>query len=418
MKAWFIMPNDNLEMSINILITGAQLDNKGAESMLYITVDEMKKRFPNSTVYFASNYDYDDSNYAFKKLIMSMRGLKIAMGGPIAVWFFIKGICFDAVKFCLGRRNNLGHFFDVKNQMKKFDLMIDVSGFNLGNQWPEIIHQIFLDRIELARRYNIPVYLMPQSFGPFDYALEMEHLKKRMIELLQYPELIFAREKEGYDDLINTFGLSNVKSSADLVLQNRGIDWRNVFKNKPLINIPIVNGKNVVGIVPNQQCFNHGNKNWIIKVYSVVISHLLKNGNKVVIFRHSKEDINMCNEIFAMFKDDKCVEIENKEFSCLEYDEYVKQFNFIICSRFHGIVHAYRNNVPAIALGWAIKYQGLADCVGQGKYAFDITEGKCSIDEIVNAVKDMEEKCLENSQIIRKHVKEIQKDNCFNQIKI
>lgn len=405
-------------MGVNILVTGAQLDNKGAESMLYIVADEMKKRCPDSTIFFAADYDYDDSKYTFKKFIMSVRGLNIAMGGPIAVYSLIKGLCIDAIKICLGRRRNLGHFFDVKKQIKEIDLIIDVSGFNLGKQWPKQIHTIFLNRIELAKRHNIPVYLMPQSFGPFDYDSGMESTKNRMAALLSYPQLIFAREKEGYDDLIKTFGLGNVKLSTDLVLQNTGIDWRNVFTKQPAINVPSVDGDNVVGIVPNQQCFNHGDKNWNMKIYSAVLDRLLDDGYNIVIFRHSKEDLDICKMIYETYCNDNRVKLEIKEFSCLEYDKYVKQFRFIICSRFHGIVHAYRNGIPSIALGWAIKYQALTECVNQGQYAFDITEGNSTVDEIVAAVRNMEEKYTENSEIINKRVGEIQKDNCFDQVQI
>lgn len=407
-----------LEVGINILVTGAQFDNKGAESMLFVVADEMKKRFPDSTIYFATGDDYDESQYTFKKFIMSARGLNIAMGGLNAVYSLIKGLCIDAIKICIGRRRNLGHFFDVKKQFRKMDLMIDVSGFNLGRQWSEQIHRMYLNRIELAKRHNIPVYLMPQSFGPFDYDSGMDNIMKRMVDLLPYPELIFAREKEGYDDLIDTFSLNNVILSTDLVLQNTGIDWRNVFTKQPVIDVPKIDEEKVVGIIPNQKCFSYGDKNWNLKIYSAVIDQLLADSYKVVIFRHSKEDFEICQMINEKYNDDGHVQLESKEFSCLEYDEYVKQFQFIICSRFHGIVHAYRNGIPAIALGWAVKYQALAQCVNQEQYAFDITERKCTVDEIVAAVRDMEKNIIENGEIIRNLVKEIQKDNCFDQIQI
>ena len=412
------MLNMASNIPINILITGAQLNNKGAESMLYITVDEMKKRFPNSTIYFASGCDYNGTNFAFEKLIMTPIGLRIAKGGVKGIFAAAEGTCKDAIKICLGKRNNIGHNFDVKKIIHKMDLMIDVSGFNLGNQWNKKTHQIYLDRIELAKKNNIPVYLMPQSFGPFDYKAEMKSTKKRMAHLLQYPNMIFAREKEGYEDLINTFALSNVKCSTDLVLQNTGVNLENIFINKPLINVPKVESDSVVGIIPNQQCYNHGDKKSIIDLYTRIIKQLLSDGNRIIIFRHSKEDLNMCTDIYDNFRGNSSVLLETKEFSCLEYDEYVKQFSFIICSRFHGIVHAYRNYVPAIALGWAIKYKALARCVNQEQYSFDITDGRCSPECVISAVCDMEKNYLDNKRIIKTYVTEIQKDNCFDQIKI
>ena len=34
------------------LIVGANIENKGAQSMLFITVDEIKKRIPDGEVFF------------------------------------------------------------------------------------------------------------------------------------------------------------------------------------------------------------------------------------------------------------------------------------------------------------------------------------------------------------------------------
>ena len=34
----------------NILVTGASMNNKGAQAMLYVTIFEMKKRFPDKKI--------------------------------------------------------------------------------------------------------------------------------------------------------------------------------------------------------------------------------------------------------------------------------------------------------------------------------------------------------------------------------
>ena len=62
------------------------------------------------------------------------------------------------------------------------------------------------------------------------------------------------------------------------------------------------------------------------------------------------------------------------EFESGEYSLMVRQFDFIIASRFHSIVHAYKEGVPAIIFGWATKYQELAGHFDQSKFVFDITD--------------------------------------------
>jgi colanic acid/amylovoran biosynthesis protein len=257
--------------------------------------------------------------------------------------------------------------------------------------------------------------MMPQSFGSFDYPKDKEFLLKEIAELLKYPNVIFAREKEGYQMLIKQFGLSNVRLSTDLVLQNNGITISNIYK-RPLEKVifpEVVNG--AVAVIPNTQCFNHGDKDKNIQMYKKIISHLVDKKKKVYIFRHSREDFPICKLIAEQFDDENVVLLDN-DFSCLEYDEFVKKFDFVICSRFHGCVHAYRHYIPCILLGWAIKYQELAENVEQGDYAFDITSQNFNPNNVITAIDKLIADCNKESLIIKEHVVEIQKYNCFDQI--
>jgi colanic acid/amylovoran biosynthesis protein len=44
-----------------ILITGGDLYNKGAQSMLFVTIDELSSRFPNHKIVVLSSRDYKRS---------------------------------------------------------------------------------------------------------------------------------------------------------------------------------------------------------------------------------------------------------------------------------------------------------------------------------------------------------------------
>jgi colanic acid/amylovoran biosynthesis protein len=107
------------------------------------------------------------------------------------------------------------------------------------------------------------------------------------------------------------------------------------------------------------------------------------------------------------------VHLLQNNFSCLEYDAFVKEFEFIICSRFHGIVHAYRNYVPVIALGWAVKYQELTRAVGQESYMFDITAEDCDREALLQAIRNMIKNREEERHTIQTNMEKIQQENCF-----
>lgn len=400
-------------MKKNFLIVGANFENKGAQSMLFITVDEIKTRVPEAEIYFAGTGVFDKTNYNFQQLYYTEDIKKIALGKNI-VPLTIKCIVKDGIKLLLGKRYNLFRFGDAKRLFPNFDLIIDVSGFNIGSKWDTQIQEAYLQNIRLAKKYNIPIILMPQSFGDFAYSDDKAYLLPKIAELLKYPEVIFAREKEGYQMLLKQFHLNNVRLSPDLVLQNTGVKLTNIYKTVPKMKLPYVE-KNAVAVIPNKQCFNHGNKEKNLMIYKDLIGHLINAGKKVYVFRHSWEDLSICRMIAERFDGNEVILLDN-EFSCFEYDEFVKNFDFIICSRFHGCVHAYRNFVPCILLGWAVKYFELAHNVGQGQYAFDITAEEFNAKRVITAIDNLIEYCDDESEIIYSHIIEIQKHNCFNQI--
>ena len=68
-------------------------------------------------------------------------------------------------------------------------------------------------------KYNIPVLVMPQSFGPFEYDTKKEEMIKFIGDSLQYPYAVFAREREGYEYVKRICPSSNLILSSDLVLQ-------------------------------------------------------------------------------------------------------------------------------------------------------------------------------------------------------
>jgi colanic acid/amylovoran biosynthesis protein len=416
----------------NILVVGANFGNKGAQSMLFITVDEIKKRAPDCNVYFASDETFDDSLYKFEWLYYSNESKQVALA-PDSIhskYIKCKRWAKDVIKFILGRRINLFKVNDTGSLFPKIDFVVDVSGFSIGSKWSVEDQEYYLNNIRLAKKYNIPIVMMPQSFGDFHYSKDQEYLLPQIEKLFKYPKIIFAREKEGYQALTEEFHLENVCLSTDLVLQNTGIDLNNIYFRIPDANVPKVE-RNAVAIIPNKQCFNHGDEEKNLNVYKELISHLITKGKKVYLFRHSKEDLEICRMIAEQFgvgennitncgirtvyKNGNIVVLDN-DFSCLEYDEFVKNFDFVICSRFHGCVHAYRNYIPCILLGWAIKYQELAENVGQGQYAFDIASNDFSSDKVIVAVDNLIEHLNKESGIIKEHVVEIQKHNCFDQI--
>ena len=77
------------------------------------------------------------------------------------------------------------------------------------------------------------------------------------------------------------------------------------------------------------------------------------------------------------------------------------------------ILSAYKNDIPVIAFGWAVKYWELTKTAGQLSYLFDITKGSCDKGKILDAVTRMIEDSDREKKIIRENMLKVQSENCF-----
>ena len=396
------------------MITGANFRNKGAQAMLFVTVSELRQRYPDCEIFFATGEDLNVDEYQFKTIKYKYRLKQIALGGFTGIRQLFTSILADFVKIVIRYPEKKGGYFTLKKMLPQMDLIIDISGFSLGDQWNRQGQEEYLDNIRLAKKYHVKMVLMPQSFGPFHYNSEQQTLHEEIRELLQYPSVVYAREQEGAALLKEQYNLKNVRQSPDLVLQNKKIDFAKVFVREPILNIPNDILPNAVAIVPNKKCFQHGEKEILLSLYQKLIDMLLSGSREIYLLRHSNEDLSVCRMIKELFEGNEHVHLLDNDFSCLEFDVVIRKFQFAIVSRFHGAVHSYKNGIPCIILGWAVKYRELASYMNQECYAFDIRTNNINDAEILRYTAQMMENYQNEKVQIQKGLAQIQQSNCFN----
>ena len=258
---------------------------------------------------------------------------------------------------------------------------------------------------------------MPQSFGPFEFqGDEGEKIDKRIAELLPTVKVICAREQEGLQQLKERYHLKNVISTNDLVLNNRSINLKNVYRDKPEISLPDVMPGSIA-VVPNQRNYEVANESQVQNFYTLMIKKLLPICPAVYLISHSNSDINICKQLKAEFDNETRVILIDKELNCIEFNELAKNFHFIVASRFHAIVHAFKNNVPCIALGWATKYHELMKQFSQEQYMLDVRQ-TISEDTINATIETMMNNRDSNSRTIEKMLSKLQESNVFDIIKL
>ena len=116
--------------------------------------------------------------------------------------------------------------------------------------------------------------------------------------------------------------------------------------------------------------------------------------------------------IAVQFNNNNVVFID-KDYSCLEYSELVKSFDYVIASRYHSIIHAFKNNIPCLSLGWATKYQELMVKFGQSAYAFDV-RNNLPRESLLFALESLDERQTEEQKTIQNYISIFQETNIFD----
>ena len=122
----------------------------------------------------------------------------------------------------------------VKEIYENTYFIVNAGGFALGapiGRGKSAGSLAYLMRIMAAKELKVPIYLLPQSFGPFDYKPGHNFLVKHLMKkYMDYPRLIFAREQEGYECLL-PYRKSGLLKEKDIVITNVQIDKQNIFKD-------------------------------------------------------------------------------------------------------------------------------------------------------------------------------------------
>ncbi|MBA7555618.1 hypothetical protein ES705_48294 [subsurface metagenome] len=223
---------------------------------------------------------------------------------------------------------------------------------------------------------------------------------------LKYPKRIFPREKEGLI-CVHKFTKKNVEQNYDIVLQNKGYNLANIY-NKEVYFKEMKIESNSVGIIPNLRVIERVNQDEIYSIYRSLINRLIDAKKTVYIIRHSYEDLEICEKIKNLFPDNKSVRLISEDMNAMELENIIKQFDFVIASRYHSIIHSYKNGIPALVIGWATKYFELLENFDQIDYFFDgrdsiyIDEINNKIDKLIRNYKYEREKIIDKMLLVKK----------------
>ncbi|WP_157964869.1 polysaccharide pyruvyl transferase family protein [Halorubrum sp. 48-1-W] len=389
----------------SIAIVGGELFNKGAQAMTFTVVDQMTKRYPEKDVYLLSGRDYErDQNekdqYAFD----------ILPWGPEVQLSLLSPELNPVNTKSYSKRAHEA----VRSVVTDCSMLIDINGFALSSQMGAKTSFTYLTNIVLAKEYDVPMYVFPQSIGPFEYSTEMKLFLNPLIQTyLTFPQIVCPREQAGVEALA-PYTQSNVQREFDIVLQTEDYDLDNIYISKPDFERKDLKS-DAVGIVPNSKVFDRADDEEIYSLYEEAIGELLDTGRSIYIFRHSIGDLDICRNIKDRFDEMDDVRLFEDDFDAPELEQVIDQCDFLIASRYHSIVHAYKHGVPVIAIGWAVKYEELLDEFGQSEYFYEGRD-RIDTDAFVDSIGQMSEKWEHESESVQEKLKMVRRNDLFSQL--
>ena len=392
-------------MGRKIMIVGASFADKGAQARLFTVIDELRKRYADAEIYFAHNDEqFDGGLYRFGKISLTPKAQsQLLKANPLS----------GLTKMFRKKDDSPVNDNDITELVSQMNLMIDVSEHVLTDQTPMPEIEYYLNNIKIAKKYKIPMIIMPQSFGPFDFSMADMHILGDMKDILFYPKAIYAREQYGYDELMGYFGLDNLRRAWDILMRDSDFELTNVCSRFYRPDVPEIPEGNNVAIIPNVLCFDKKYYDNSIDLYKMIFETLKSAGRTAYIICQNSSDMEICKELDSYFGRFERINLINRELDSVEFDIFLSNFEFVISSRYSACAQAYRKYIPVLALGPGAKYPELLELFGQEEFYFDITSEECNNYDVIDALK----KYLKEPDIAKTRLQtrmlNIETDSCF-----
>ena len=228
----------------------------------------------------------------------------------------------------------------------------------------------------LAHQLKKPVYVMPNSFGPFEGPM----VKAIARRALSRCKLVTSRETISQEMVKNDLGLS-IDNYADLAFMLPKADTVDICQK---YHLPI--GRKRVAITMRPYRFPSNSNpekayQTLKKEMASFIQWLYENGMMPIIIEHTlavnaHENDGACiRDVINMLKEGEYCYISDPKLNCCDLKAIYGQCDYIVGTRFHSIIFAFGSNVPGIAIAYTgNKSQGIMHDIGLDDYVVDIDE--------------------------------------------
>jgi colanic acid/amylovoran biosynthesis protein len=222
---------------------------------------------------------------------------------------------------------------------------LDASGFAFGDQHGPKPAQHMAQNCRRWKRQGKKIVLLPQAFGPFG----SREIRIACRELVDHCDLVFAREERSYQHLVEVTGPREAIRIAP--------DFTSVVAGR------LPDGFHpadcVAFVVPNQRMLDKtdpATQRGYVPLLAKAIDQLAAAGLKPTVLLHAPEDAPLATRLAETTRS----RFDVLSVACpVQLKGVLGTARLVISSRFHALVGALSQGVPALACGWSHKYEEL-----------------------------------------------------------
>lgn len=261
-----------------------------------------------------------------------------------------------------------GPFLARRGGVRRRDIgaLVDISGYSYGDKWGEVKAKNFCIRAKYFKDRGCPVVLMPQMFGPF----ENPDLASWFREIVDVADLVFVRDSYSRECVAGLVGdeREHVRLCPDLTIAAKPEAVGGPLgeeRGSYCCVVPNVRMLDMAGMEPEEYVDS------LVRFGELAIGA----GKSVYVVVHDAEGLDRgiaCQVVERLGLGDEAIV---QDASPWKLKSVLGGSFFVVGSRFHALVAALSQGVPAFAMGWAHKYQGLLDDFGVGSYCMGAGRG-------------------------------------------
>jgi polysaccharide pyruvyl transferase WcaK-like protein len=266
--------------------------------------------------------------------------------------------------------------------------VLDASGFAYSDQFDLHRSLVAADRAEQAKRRGKRLVLLPQAFGPFASASRRE----AFCRLADNADLVYARDRVSLEHVLSSGSRTDhVRLAPDFTCLLDG-------ELPPGCQLP----DRLALVVPSERLLTATTaeiRDTYLPFLTSAVDLLRSADFDVRLLQHERGDAGVIDALQSRLRAPApLIAFE----SALNLKGIIGRASLVVGSRFHALVSALSQGVPALGLGWSHKYEMLFADYGCADHVVDPTMTSAELSEHLTLLTE-EQSRTKTIDLLRQH---------------